>query len=300
MYNIIGTRKIWYSVSLILIGISILFFIGGGLKLGIDFTGGSLLEITFTQARPDAQAIGESLKDLNLGEIIAQPAKEKEMVIRMKEINNETKQQIISKLSSDFEEVIENSFETIGPTIGKELRSRAVVAIIIVMLAIILYLSWAFRKVSSGPAPSYVYGIGAVIALFHDILIVSGAFAILGFYLKVEIGTLFVTALLTILGFSVHDTIVVYDRIREGLIKSHNESFEEIINKSINETMIRSLNTSLTILLVLVALYFFGGESIKYFVLALIIGIITGTYSSIFIASPLLLIWERISQKKRA
>lgn len=298
MYNIIGTRKIWFVFSFILIAFSVFFLMRGGLKLGIDFTGGSLLKITFKDERPDASAIQSSLQILNLGEILVQPVREKEVIIRMKDVSNETRQKILDQLTTDYGTVSENSFETIGPTIGKELKKRAVIAIVIVMVAIILYISWAFRKISAGRAPSYLFGMGAIIALAHDILIVTGIFAVLGFYLNVEIGTLFVTALLTILGFSVHDTIVVYDRIREGLIQSHDQNFEEIINNAINHTLIRSLNTSITTLFVLIALYLFGGESIKYFVLALIFGIILGTYSSIFIASPLLLLGKRLFSHK--
>lgn len=299
MYNIIGTRKIWFIISLIAIAVSIFYLVQGGLKLGIDFKGGSLLQVTFQeQERPTIAEIDSSLSGLELGEIQVQPAQDSDVILRMKDISNDTRQAIIDQLTADYGAVEEVSFESIGPTIGNELRSRAMVAIIVVMVAIILYISWAFRKISTGSVPSYVYGIGAIVALAHDIIIVTGAFAVLGYYLNVEVGTLFVTALLTILGFSVHDTIVVYDRIREGLARFHELSFTEIINHAINATLIRSLNTSITTLLVLSALYLFGGDSIKYFVLALILGIITGTYSSIFIASPVLLFWQKIRSNR--
>ncbi|PIW37451.1 MAG: protein translocase subunit SecF, partial [Candidatus Kerfeldbacteria bacterium CG15_BIG_FIL_POST_REV_8_21_14_020_45_12] len=165
------------------------------------------------------------------------------------------------------------------------------------LIAIILYISYAFRKVTNGPVPSWVFGIGAIVALIHDILVVVGVFVILGKFAGVQIDSLFVTALLTILGFSVHDTIVVYDRVREGLKDRAKKTFKEIVNESINTTLARSLNTSISTLLVLLALYLFGGASIQYFVLALIIGIISGTYSSIFIASPLLLLGQRLLKR---
>jgi len=278
---------------MILIAVSIYFISVGGLKLGIDFTGGSLLQVQFDQERPAIQDIETTLGNLGLGNTLVQPVEEKEVIIRMKDISNDTRQEILNQLENKFGIVSEVSFENVGPTIGKELQRKAILAIIIVMLAIIIYISWAFRKVSAGPVPSYVFGVAAIIALAHDIILVTGTFAFLGYWKQIEIGTLFVTALLTILGFSVHDTIVVFDRIRENLLKSHDLEFKEIVNKAINETLIRSLNTSVTTLIVLVALFLFGGESIKYFMLALILGIITGTYSSIFIASPTLLFWKQ-------
>lgn len=297
MYQIIQKRKIWFIFSGLLILASLGVLIFWGFKLGIDFTGGTLMRIEFKKERPSNPEIINSLANLNLGEIRVQLTQENDVVLRMKDINNETRQGILHNLGLKFGEVQEKSFESIGPTIGKELRQKALMAIIIVLGAIILYITWAFRKVSLGPVSSWAYGLGAIVALAHDILIVTGIFVVLGHFLQIEIDILFITALLTILGFSVHDTIVVYDRIREGLRTIFNKSFEEIINESINNTLARSLNTSITALFVLFALYLFGGESIKYFVLALIIGIITGTYSSIFIASPFLLVWRRLTKR---
>ncbi|MFA6271509.1 MAG: protein translocase subunit SecF [Patescibacteria group bacterium] len=292
MYNILGTRKIWYSISTVLVATSIVFIAMGGLKLGIDFSGGSLLQVQFDGSRPSAQEIQTSLEEFSLGDIVVQPVKDKDILIRMKTIENDARVQILTKLNENYGTVNEMSFESVGPTVGNELKQKTIIGVLFVMAAIIAYLSYAFRKISGGPVPAYVFGICAIIALAHDILIVTGVFAALGYFFGVQLDALFVTALLTILGFSVHDTIVVYDRIREGVIKGSSSDFERTINKSINETMVRSINTSFTTLLVLVALYLFGGESLKYFVLALIIGIIVGTYSSIFIASPLLLLWH--------
>ncbi|EKE14884.1 MAG: hypothetical protein ACD_12C00256G0001 [uncultured bacterium] len=296
MYKIIQKRKIWFVFSGILMAISIFGLAFYNLSFGIDFTGGTLMKIEFTDERPSTTAVEESISDII--DVTAQPVDQKEMSLRMKDIPNDIRKQILDRLNEKFNKVDELSFESIGPSIGKELRQKAILAIIIVLMAIILYITWAFRKVSYGPVSSWVYGTAAVIALIHDILIVTGLFAFLSYFAHLEIDSLFVTALLTILGFSVHDTIVVFDRIREVLRLSSDKDFETVINESINQTIIRSLNTSLTALFVLTILYLFGGESIKYFVLALIVGIITGTYSSIYIASPLLLVWEKIKQKR--
>lgn len=297
MYNIVRTKNIWFAISIILAGVSIAYLALGGLKFGIDFTGGALMKIKFTAINQpvESNVIQSALIDLSLGELQIQEA-EGQFNIKAKDLSNDDREQILTTLREKIGEVEEQSFESIGPTIGTELKKKAIIAIVLVLIAIILYITWAFRKVSSGPVPSYVFGVAAVIALAHDILITTGVFAALGYYQNVEIGTLFITALLTILGFSVHDTIVIFDRIRETLNKKFGAPFSEIINQSINETMVRSLNTSITTLLVLVALALFGGESIYYFVLALIIGIILGTYSSIFIASPLLLVWQKLKK----
>ncbi len=297
MFKIIQKRKIWYILSSIIIIPGIVIIATGGLKLGIDFSGGSLIRIAFNEQKPSVQQIEEILADQDLGTIKAQPLGENEMTIRLKSIDNYRYQEILQLLNEKFGSVEEKSFESIGPTIGQELRKKAIIAVILVLVFIILYISFAFRKISGGAVKSWVYGLGALVALFHDILIVVGFFAILGKFWNIEIDILFITALLTVLGFSIHDTIVVYDRIRERLKTSYNETFEETVNESVNQTIIRSVNTSLTTLLVLLALYLFGGESIKFFILALIVGIIAGTYSSIFIASPFLITWKKITEK---
>ena len=215
-----------------------------------------------------------------------------EQAQRFEEIDETTHQAILDKLQTEDGGLIENRFEAIGPSIGNELKTKAIQSIIIVLLFIVIYIAYAFRKVSK-PVASWKYGISAIIALVHDILIITGIFAVLGYFLKIEIDSLFVTALLTILGFSIHDTIVTFDRTRENLIKNKDESFDDIINISVNQTIVRSLNTSITTLFVLLAIYIFGGDTIKNFVLALILGVIIGTYSSIFIASPLLSMWNK-------
>jgi len=201
-------------------------------------------------------------------------------------------------LSEKFKDVREQEFETIGPVIGQETALNALKAILFASVLIVLYITWSFRQVPK-PASSFRFGICAIIALIHDVLVVLGVFAVLGHFLGVEIDSLFVTAILTVIGFSVHDTIVVFDRIRENLKRLGSSNFAQTANDSVIQTIDRSLNTSLTVFLVLLALLLFGGESIRWFVVALLIGIISGTYSSVFTASPLLVLWQEISDKRR-
>ncbi len=304
-------RKIYFSLSSILVLASIISLALFQLNLGIEFIGGSLLEIEFLHGRPSNQAISDKLSDLELGSITIQPIAENNAILRMKDIDEPTHQQILQILAENFanvpppqarelaisEIILENRFESIGPVIGKELQAKAFYAIIIVIIAIIAYIAWAFRKVSQ-PVKSWKYGIVAIIALMHDVIITLGIFSLLGKFMNIEIGIAFIAALLTILGYSVNDTIVVFDRVRENLLYSDENDFEQIVNSSVRQTIRRSINTSLTTLFVLLAIFFFGGQTIKYFILALIIGVISGTYSSIFLASPLLVVWEKWKSRK--
>lgn len=294
MYNILGTRKIWLAISAILISASIAVWFIWGFNLGIDFTGGSLLNIKFSNARPANEEIQTKLSEIkDIGNVEIQTEGDQTIILKTKFINNDQKAEILGK----FTDAQEQSFESIGPTFGAEMAQKSWMAFILVILGMISYITWAFRKISMGPVPSWVYGIAAIIALIHDALVMIGLYVLLGHFLKVEMNNMFITAILTVLGYSMHDTIVVFDRIREQLKVSHKDTFEEIINDSINITMSRSLNTSLTVLFMLAALFLFGGETIRYFILALIVGIVTGTYSSIFIASPFLLYFQKLLKK---
>ncbi len=296
MLAIIHHRNIFFSISVIFVGASVLALILWGLNFGIDFKGGSLLQIEYKNEKPANDIIRQKLSPLDLGEITIQPTGDKGAFLRFKDIDEETHQKILASLGGSGE-LEEKRFESVGPVIGQELKSRSFWAILAVLLAIIVYIAYAFRKVSK-PVASWRYGVAAIIALAHDVTIPAGIFAVLGHFMGVEVGLLFVTALLTILGFSVHDTIVVFDRIRENLRKGGTSDFENTVETSINQTISRSINTSLTVILTLLAIYIFGGESTKYFSLTLVIGIFFGTYSSIFIASPLLVSWERIRQNR--
>lgn len=288
---IVKYRKIFFLISALLVAASVLVLMMWGLNFGIDFKGGSLMEIGFKENRPSNQEVKHILGNLDLGEINVQPTGEKNMILRMKDIDENLHQKILSAIQEigEFEEL---RFESVGPIIGQELKKKAIYSIVLALVFILLYVALAFRKVSF-IVKSYKYGFLAIIALFHDILIVLGVFVVLGHYLNVEIGVAFVAALLAILGYSVNDTIVVFDRVRENLLLvQHHEEFDKLVGKSLKQTIVRSVNTSLTTVLVLLAVLILGGATIQYFILALIIGILVGTYSSLFIASPLLVSWE--------
>lgn len=293
--QIIQKRKIFFSISALLVTASIVLFLVWGLKPGIDFTNGVLMEVKFAEKNPATDQIKQTLQGLDLGGVVVQPSEDNSMLIRFVSESDELNQQVKDKLEQDYPGI---SFERIEfTTTSSESKKKALEAVVIAAFGIAIYIAWAFRKVSR-PVESWKYGMAAIIALAHDTIITLGVFVILGKFYGVEVGIPFVAALLTILGYSVNDTIVVFDRIRENLLKSGaKEDFENTVNNSINETLARSINTSLTVLLVLLAIFFFGGLSIKYFALALIIGVFFGTYSSIYIASALLVESWRYSKR---
>lgn len=297
--HVIALRKVWYVLSTIMIGASIASFAMWGLKQGIEFTGGSLLAVRF-ENRPSVQEFEATVKatGVDLGAIVVQPAGDKEMQMRSKALSQEDRTKVFDAIKSKDEKVQELRFDTIGPTIGEELRQKSVRGLIIALILIMAYVAYTFRKVSM-PVQSWKYGLVTIFTAFHDIIVPIGVFSVLGHFTGVEIGTPFIAAILTILGYSITDTIVVLDRIRENLQKSSG-TFEEIVERSVHQSFLRSFNTSVTTLLTLVAIYLFGGGSLHDFTLTLIIGIATGTYSSIFIASPLLVTWQKWSQKQKA
>jgi preprotein translocase subunit SecF len=300
--NFTKYSKFYYIFSGLLVIAAIVSLSMFGLKFGIEFVGGSNMEINFqtTQGvpRPSNEAIQGALKSFNLGEITVQPTGSTGAVLQFKGVDEATHQQILSELNK-LTPVQEKSFQYIGPSVGQELRNKTELAIALALLAITLYIAFAFRKVSR-PVSSWKYSITSLLALFHNVLIPIGVFAILGKFYNVEITIPIVAALLTILGFSVHDTIVVFDRIRENILRRGMGQFEDTVNWSLTQTLGRSISTVLTVEFVLVSLYFFGGETLKYFALTLIIGITSGAYSSIFIASPLLVSWYKFNLKKEA
>lgn len=298
MVNIIKYRKIYYALSVTMIAASIFALASWGLKLGIDFTGGSLMEVEYKTERVSSDLIKESFKSKGIEDVIIQPSGERGAILRFKDIDEKMHQQILTKLKGDNQDfLIEKSFASIGSTIGNEMKTNSVWAILLVLITIVVYIAIAFRKVSFPLAP-WKYGVATLIALFHDVIIPLGIFAALGKFYNTEIDVAFIAAILTVLGYSVHDTIIVFDRVRENLMKFSKIEFEEIVNKSLNQTFVRSLNTSLTVILVLFAIYFFGGQSIHNFALVLLIGIAAGTYSSIFIASPILVSWLGWDKRK--
>jgi preprotein translocase subunit SecF len=287
--QIIKYRKIYFSISIILFLGSLFSLLFYGLPLGIDFTGGTLMEIEFLEERLSNQEIQDRLAELELGQISLQSTGERGMILRLKDIGEETHQMILEKIGLD--KITENRFESIGPLIGKELKAKALWAILLALAAIILYIAWTFRKISR-PVASWQYGLVAIIALFHDIFITLGFFSFFCHFRQIEIGLPFVAAFLTILGYSVNNSIVIFDRVRENILKTSWTDFKEVIDLSVRQSITRCLNTALTTLFVLSAIFFMGGQSIKYFSLALGVGIIIGTYSSIFLTVSLVTIWR--------
>lgn len=283
--------KIWYFVfSLLIILPGLYYLLTSGLRLGIDFTGGVLLEYKFEKNININELKQTFIQDgVEVGQISS--AGSNIYIIRTKPLEQDKINKIKTDLNNNFGKVEERRVENVGPVIGKELSQKALIAIFLASLMIVLYIAYSFRRIPK-PASSWRFGIAAVVALIHDVLVVVGAFAILGKFINVEVDTLFITALLTIIGFSVHDTIVVFDRIRENLLKNIGKKFIDVANLSVIQTLGRSLNTTLTVVFVLIALLLFGGETIKWFVVALLAGIISGTYSSIFNATALLVWWE--------
>jgi len=287
MFDFVSHGKKFLLISGIFLVISILALSIFGLKLGIDFKGGSILQVAYPEERPVNSEIIEQLSPLDLGEINIRSTGTSSIILRFVEVTEDVHQQILNNLG----DVQEERYESVGPVIGREASRKARYAIILSLIAIILYVTWAFRKLSRvlKKGESWRYGIGATIALAHDVLILMGFFAILGYFKGVEINVYFVTAILTVLGYSVNDTIVIYDRIRENFLLHRSKDMIGTINLSLNETITRSLNTSLTTIFVLLAIYLFGGASTQNFILAMMMGIVTGTWSSIAIASQFLL-----------
>ena len=298
--DIIGRKNWYFGLSLLVLIPGIIALFLWGLNLSIDFTGGSRLTLSFnnTVGEKQVQSINKTLKSENI-KVASVEKSNKLIFVRTAPMDQSQNNKFISTLSKEFKAIKQQEFETIGPVIGQETTLNALKAVGIASLLIILYITWSFRQVPK-PASSLRFGICAVIALIHDVLVVVGTFAILGHFFNVEIDSLFVTAILTVIGFSVHDTIVVFDRIRENLKKMGSLNFSKTVNESIIQTIGRSLNTSLTVVLVLVTLLLFGGESIRWFVVALLIGVISGTYSSIFNAAPLLVLWQELSDKRKS
>ena len=288
MYNIIGKTKYTYIFSITLTVLSVLALMFWGLKFGIDFTGGTSMNVKFEQNMPSNQDIQNALSELNLKSLTVQTTDSGSAILSYASENDQANQDVWKKIKEKYPNSIQLSVDFRDSSISSELKSKSLWAIFWAVIGIMAYIAWAFRKVSH-PVESWKYGVGAVIALIHDILITVGIFAILGHFAGIEVGVPFIAALLTILGFSVHDTIVVYDRTRENILRSSSkEKFPEIVNRSLNETLVRSINTSLTVLITLLAIFIFGGASIKSFSLALLVGVTFGTYSSIFVASGLL------------
>ncbi len=288
MMDIVKRRYLYFAISLVVILPGIVALIIWGLPLAIDFTGGSLLEVQFTQAAPSSEGVSALYADLGMGDTRVQTSGEDVLVVRSKFLDNEARDQLLVGLRGAFGEITVLRFDSVGPTVGKEVTTRAAGAVALAAIAIMLYITYAFRGVSH----AFRYGVSAIIAMLHDVAVVIGVAAIFGRIFGWEVDSLFLTALLTVIGFSVHDSIVVFDRIRENSSKYRRMPYETLVNQSIVQTLARSINTQLTVMFTLLALSIFGGETIRHFVITLLIGVFSGTYSSIFNAAPILVVWE--------
>ncbi len=299
--KVVKYRNWFFAFSIIAVGLSIWAFFGWGLKFGIEYTGGTIAEYTYADARPSADVVKAELVPLDLGEYTLQPTGDAGYVIRSRYLSETDHQNLLTAITQNGKvKVEEKRFNAIGPSIGSELKHKAIYAIILIIVCIVLFIAFAFRKVSE-PVASWKYGIVAIIALVHDIAIPAGVFALLAHFAGAEIDVLFTTALLAVLGLSINDTIVVFDRIRENLRhRGAKETFPEVVGKSLNQTYLRSFNTSFTVILALLSLFLFGGDTTKYFALTLLFGMVAGTYSSIFLASPLLVVINNMRERKNA
>ena len=295
MYDIIGKKYLFLGISAVLFIAAVASMSIYGFKEGIDFAGGTSWQVRIIE-NPSAEAVGEALKKkFDLQEVIAIPEPTtKSIILRLPELNEVMHADYRAALEKEFGAVEELSYEVIGPAVGNKLRQKALWAFFGVLIAISLYIAFAFRHVSR-PISSWKYGFVTLATLFHDAVIPLGLVAYLGHTQGIEVNTNIIVAILVIIGFSVHDTIVVFDRIRENirLEKSSSFNFAALVNRSMNQTMIRSVNTSLTLILTLTALLLFGSANLFYFVLTILVGVVMGTYSSIFVASPLLVLWNK-------
>ncbi|MBI4085569.1 MAG: protein translocase subunit SecF [Candidatus Liptonbacteria bacterium] len=294
MLNIIGHKNIFLGISAVLITVAVVAVVLFGFRQGIDFAGGTLWQFRIANNAPatdDVESFFTSNLNTNEAFVTYDPANNS-FIARLPAVSEADHQKLLGALKGKYASFDEAGFQSIGPSVGNELRKKAVIAIILVIIGISLYVAFAFRKVFQ-PVSSWTYGFITLLTLFHDVAIPAGMLALLGHYAQIEIDGNFVVALLVVMGFSVHDTIVVFDRIRENLLLDRGKTaFAELVNLSVNQTMARSINTSLTLILVLLAIYFAGPPSLHYFVLTLLVGVTTGIYSSIFVASPLLVLWQ--------
>jgi preprotein translocase subunit SecF len=297
--NLAKNLTYFFLVPAALSILSIVAIVLWGLKPGIDLSGGSLLQINYPAGRPPVEMVRDAVSNLGLGEVRVQPSGDTGYILRQHNLTNDEKNKLEQQLRNlgKMEEV---QYTSVGPVIGQELLQKGLIALGLVTLCIIIFIAFAFRQVSK-PVASWKYGVVAIVTLLHDVLIPTGLFAFLGHFHGAEVDSLFIVGLLTILGISINDTIVVFDRIRENLRLNDEhhkrEEFSEVVGRSIMQTLARSINTSLTVVIVLAALYLLGPVSTRDFALTLIVGMIAGTYSSIFLASPLLVAWNNWSHR---
>lgn len=290
MINIVKRRYLFFGISLLVIIPGMLALLLWGLPLGIDFTGGSLLSVSFEAGHtPQPAQVIAVYSQFGYGDSLVQSSGNDQIIVRSKSLDETTKNKVIAEMEKQFGgKVTVQRFDTVGPSVGQEVATRAAGAVGLAALGILLYITYAFRGVQH----AFRYGVAAIIAMLHDVAVVVGIEAIIGHFLHWEVDSLFLTALLTVIGFSVHDTIVVFDRIRENANIYRRLPYETVVNHSIVQTLDRSINTQLTVMLTLFAMALMGGVTIRHFVITLLVGVFSGTYSSIFNAAPILVVWE--------
>ncbi|MCJ7511609.1 MAG: protein translocase subunit SecF [Anaerolineales bacterium] len=289
--NIVGKRYWYFGLSLLIIVPGLIALALWGLPLAIDFTGGSLLVVQFEPGKvPQPGQVLAIYEALEISDPLVQSSGETEILARSKTMDEATKSALVAEMENRFGGTVTvQRFETVGPAVGAEVAQRAAGAVGLAALGILGFITYAFRRVPH----AFRYGVAAIVSMMHDVLVVLGIEAVLGHFLGWEMDALFLTALLTVIGFSVHDTIVVFDRIRENQRLHRRLDYEILVNHSIVQTLDRSINTQLTVMLALIALLLFGGVTTRHFVTILLVGILSGTYSSIFNAAPLLVVWEK-------
>lgn len=288
--NFLGKRYLFFAISAIVILPGLIILATGGLPLSIDFTGGSLLEVTFSGTTPTAEDVLAVYDEANIKDATVQTTDTGNIVIRSEFLNNEKRDALLTAMNATFGETTVQRFDSVGPSIGEQVTSRAAMAVTVSSLLVVLYIAWSFRGVKG----AYRYGISAILAMIHDVALIFSITALGGVFFGWEIDSLFLTALLTVIGFSMQDSIVVFDRIRENSSKLRRLDYETLVNHSIVQTLQRSINTQLmTVEFLLLALAFFGGVTLRQFVVVLLVGLMSGTYSSIFIAAPILVVWEQ-------
>lgn len=290
MLQIVKRRYLFFGISLLVIVPGLIALIVWGLPLGIDFTGGSILQVRFASGQaPEPSQVIALYGDYGFGDSQVQTSSDGVIIVRSRNLDGQTETSIVSEMEKRFNSPVDvQRFDSVGPAIGKEVTTRASGAVALAAVGILLYITYAFR----GVPHAFRYGTSAIIAMLHDVLVVLGVEAILGHFLGWEVDALFLTALLTVIGFSVHDTIVVFDRIRENAAIYRRIPYETLVNHSIVQTLDRSINTQLTVMFTLLSLALFGGQTIHHFVIILLVGVFSGTYSSIFNAAPILVVWE--------
>jgi preprotein translocase subunit SecF len=288
MFNITGKRTLFLIISEVLILIGIIALVVFGLTPGVEFSSGSILTVSFDEEVEQAE-LETAMTELGYSNVIIQRTGGGDFIIRTQELSGEERMALEDSLSAEFGALTEREFYSVSPMVASETANNAIIAVGVAAVGILLYITWAFRKM---PKPFH-YGVCAIIALVHDVVIVLGIFAIFGAIMNWEINLMFITGVLAVIGYSINNTVVVFDRIRENLKRGISANFEAVVNNSLVETLSRSTNTSLTTMIVVLALLLFVGSTILNFAIVLLIGIIAGTYSSLFIAPNLLIIWDR-------